>query len=198
MSSAIVPLHHSNSNRQTVGSAGAVFQSLGLRDSIAKKEKTVNIRIQEQSRKRQNMKELLVQNFLRRYMQKVDTASAANSALMSRIIANEVDLFMERERTGSALDQRALRQLEKDIERILNEDPRIGPQLVSPQRKGERSQQPVLNKYNVSSSQNELILPKINGGGKSGNLVGPISLTPIRDSIGADKNKNIKSVRNSA
>jgi len=44
-----------SSNRQ-----GAVFQTLGLRDSTAKKEKTANLRIHEQQKKRQNMKELLV------------------------------------------------------------------------------------------------------------------------------------------
>jgi hypothetical protein len=58
------------------------------------------------------MKDLLVQNFLRRYLSRVDNASAANSALMSRLISNEVDLFMERDKvsgSAAALDQKALR-----------------------------------------------------------------------------------------
>lgn len=35
-------------------------------------------------------------------------ATAANSALIARIISNEVDLFMDKEK-GSALNQKALR-----------------------------------------------------------------------------------------
>ena len=50
-----------NSLIQIGGSAGAgVFNSLNLRDSIVKKEKQVSERLQEQSRKRSNMRDLLV------------------------------------------------------------------------------------------------------------------------------------------
>lgn len=43
------------------------------------------------------MKDLLVQNFLKKYMQKLDhnQTTATNSALIARIIASEVDQFME-------------------------------------------------------------------------------------------------------
>ena len=54
------------------------------------------------------MKDLLVQNFLKRYTQRLDSNSnAANSVLIARIIANEVDLFMDREK--SALNHKSLR-----------------------------------------------------------------------------------------
>jgi len=39
---------------------GSAFQMLGLRDSVAKKEKQANMRVSEQQKKRQNMKELFV------------------------------------------------------------------------------------------------------------------------------------------
>jgi hypothetical protein len=77
---------------------------LGLRDSTAKKEKTANLRIHEQQKKRHNMKELLVQNLVKRYMQRFEAPSAANSALMARIIANEIDLFLDGERSTQGLD----------------------------------------------------------------------------------------------
>lgn len=50
-------------------------------------------------------------------MQRFETQSAATSALVARIISNEVDMFMD----GNihALDQKSLKQLEKDIEKIL-------------------------------------------------------------------------------
>lgn len=55
------------------------------------------------------MKDLLVQNFLKKYMQRMDQAATANnSALVARIISNEVDLFMDRER-GNGMNQKALR-----------------------------------------------------------------------------------------
>jgi len=52
-------------------------------------------------------------------MLRFEAPSAANSALVARIIANEIDLFMDGERSTQALDQKALRKLEKDIEVIL-------------------------------------------------------------------------------
>jgi hypothetical protein len=60
------------------------------------------------------MKELLIQNFLKKYMNRVEQ-TAGNNGLVARIIANEVELFMDRER-GQQMNQKALRQLEKDIE----------------------------------------------------------------------------------
>ena len=55
------------------------------------------------------MKELLVQNFLKKYTQRLDPSSstAVNSALIARIIANEVDMFMDREK--SAMSQKSLK-----------------------------------------------------------------------------------------
>ena len=46
---------------------------------------------------------------------------------IAKMIANEVDLFMDREKT--VMNHKSLRQLEKDIEGILTSDPRIGPLL---------------------------------------------------------------------
>jgi hypothetical protein len=69
--------------RHSLGSAGGaisqhpgqgVLHTLNLRDSIAKKEKVMSIRINEQSKKRSNMRELLVQNFLKKYSQRLDPA----------------------------------------------------------------------------------------------------------------------------
>ena len=69
-----------NSLIQIGGSAGAgVFNSLNLRDSIVKKEKQVTERLQEQSRKRSNMRDLLVQNFMKKYTHKLDMHATTTS-----------------------------------------------------------------------------------------------------------------------
>ena len=120
-------------------------------------------------------------------MQRVEIPSATNSALIARIIANEVDLFMDREKGGSAMDQKALRQLERDIEQILLEDPRIGGQMMSKpavkqQQNTERrdySQGPTISK----SHNGRLMLPKINSGlniQEARMVAGSMSLTPAR------------------
>ena len=121
--------------RLSLGSAGGggapSIHALHLRDSLIKKEKTVSLRLNEQQKKRQNMRDLFVQNFLKKYMQRMDqqaATAASNSALVARIISNEVELFMDREK-GNGMNQKALRQLEKDIEQILYDDPRVGPLL---------------------------------------------------------------------
>lgn len=63
------------------------------------------------------MKELLVQNYLKKYMNRIEP-STANNVLIARVISTEVENFMERER-GQAMNQKALRELEKDIEGML-------------------------------------------------------------------------------
>ena len=114
--------------RQSVSSAGVaishhpgqeVFHTLNLRDSIAKKEKAISIRLNEQSKKRSNMRELLVQNFMKKYNQWLDPShSTANVQVqISKIISSEVESFMERER--NAMNQKTLRALEKDIETMV-------------------------------------------------------------------------------
>jgi hypothetical protein len=58
----------SNNARLSLGSAGAtplpqpsgVFHTLNLRDSVSKREKILSIRINEQQKKRSNMRELLI------------------------------------------------------------------------------------------------------------------------------------------
>ena len=62
----------------------------------------MNLRLNEQQRKRSNMKDLLVQNFLKRYTSRLDPgqSTAANSIIIAKIIANEVEGFMERERNA--------------------------------------------------------------------------------------------------
>ncbi len=68
------------------------------------------------------MKELLVQNFLKKYMNRIEpSAAAGNNGLIARIVANEVDLFMEKER-GQSMNQKALKVLEKDIEIMIRSD----------------------------------------------------------------------------
>jgi hypothetical protein len=51
---------------------GGMIHTLNLRDSVIKREKAANIRINEQQKKRSNMRELLVQNFLKKYNHKLD------------------------------------------------------------------------------------------------------------------------------
>jgi hypothetical protein len=48
------------------------------------------------------MKDLLVQNFLKRYTSRLDPgqSTAANSIIIAKIIANEVEGFMGRERNA--------------------------------------------------------------------------------------------------
>lgn len=90
--------------RHSLASAGLnggvpSFHTLNLRESSKQKEKAITQRINEQNRKRQNMKELLVQNYLKKYMNRMEpSATAANNVLIARVISNEVELFMERER----------------------------------------------------------------------------------------------------
>ena len=84
-------------------------------------------RLQEQSRKRQNMRDLLIQNFMKKYTQKLDmhsTMTSQISVLIAKIVSHEVEKFMEREK--SAMNQKSLKNLEKDIETMLISDPRIG------------------------------------------------------------------------
>lgn len=68
---------------------GGVFNTLNLRDSVAKREKALNIRINEQQKKRSNMRELLVQNFLKKYNHKLDPSqtNASISVLIAKIIS---------------------------------------------------------------------------------------------------------------
>ena len=69
-----------NSLIQIGGPAGAgVFNTLNLRDSVVKREKQVTERLQEQSRKRSNMRDLLVQNFMKKYTQKLDMHATTTS-----------------------------------------------------------------------------------------------------------------------
>jgi len=110
--------------RQNLASAGgAPFHTLNLRESSKQKEKAITHRINEQSRKRQNMKELLVQNYLKRYMNRIEPGTA-NNVLIARVISIEVENFMERER-GQGMNQKALKELEKEIESKLKQDPRL-------------------------------------------------------------------------
>ena len=124
------------------------------------------------------MKELLVQNFLKRYMQRFEAPSAANSALMARIIANEIDLFLDGERSTQGLDQKALRKLEKDIEVILQEDPRLGSQMIPLEKKTKlhkTERRDYSQPHQVSVSHNGIVLPKIGSG------LPAVSLTPARE-----------------
>lgn len=133
--------------RHSVSSSGAaishhpgqdVFHTLNLRDSIAKKEKAISIRLNEQSKKRSNMRELLVQNFMKKYNQWLDPShSTANVQVqISKIISYEVESFMEREK--NAMNQKTLRKLEKDIETIVLSDARISPFLNNTSRNQRR------------------------------------------------------------
>jgi hypothetical protein len=54
--------------------------------------------------------------------------------LIAKIISNEVDIFMDREK--SDINQKNLKQLEKEIDIILQEDPRVG-HLLLPIRRNE-------------------------------------------------------------
>ena len=65
-------------------------------------------------------------------------ATAAVSTHIARIVATEVEGFMEREK--SSLNQKNLRQLEKEIDKLVNEDPKVGPLLLAagPDIKGEK------------------------------------------------------------
>ena len=74
--------------------SSSVFHTLNLRDSAAKKEKQMTERLQEQSRKRQNMRDLLVQNFMKKYTQKLDmhgTTTSQISVLIAKVISHEVE-----------------------------------------------------------------------------------------------------------
>lgn len=55
-------------------------------------------------------------------------ATAANSSMIARIITNEVEEFMDRERTTTS--QKDLKELERDIERILTSDAKVGKLLL--------------------------------------------------------------------
>jgi hypothetical protein len=84
------------------------------------------------------MKDLLIQNFVKKYTQKLDmqaTVTSSVSVLIAKVISQEVETFMEREK--DAMNQKSLRQLEKDIENILAMDPRVGP-FLKPTRNGKR------------------------------------------------------------
>ena len=58
-------------------------------------------RLQEQSRKRSNMRDLLVQNFMKKYTAKLDmhaTTTSHVSVIIAKIISQEVEQFMEKEK----------------------------------------------------------------------------------------------------
>jgi hypothetical protein len=129
---SIVSISGGNAARFSLASAGnaPAFHTLNLRQSSIQKEKAITQRINEQNKKRQNMKELLIQNFLKKYMNRMDPlATAGNNGLIARVVANEVEIFMDREK-GQGLNQKSLRALEKSIETILKQDPGIGPSIM--------------------------------------------------------------------
>lgn len=146
------------------------------------------------------MKELLVQNYLKKYMNRVEP-STANNVLIARVISSEVDAFIEREKGGQGMNQKALRELEKDIEARLKQDSRLQildiPTRQSIQEgfqaKRDMSQQPYTSKA-PPNLHNSLVLPKIGAA--------PSSMTPVRavgqgGALGLAKQKALKSFRNS-
>ena len=84
------------------------------------------------------MRELLVQNFMKKYNQRLDPSqsTAGVQVQISKIISNQVENFMEREK--NAMNQKTLRKLEKDIEAIVLADHRIAQFLNSTSRNQRR------------------------------------------------------------
>lgn len=57
------------------------------------------------------------------------TLNTQNTMLISKIVASEIELFMERQ----TLTQKNLKNFEKEVWKILEADPRIAPLLKSEQ-----------------------------------------------------------------
>ena len=144
----------------------AVFHTLHLRESHSK-EKTLAQRQHARQRQKTYLKELLVQNFLKKYSQRLEASAntAAMQMLISQITAQEIEKFLERQQ----LSQKNLAQFEKDLQKIMESDPRLASAIKSGASDAARG--------GVSVSQQNLSLPKIQ------------STTPSREEKTLQKNR---------
>eukprot|EP00347_Sterkiella_histriomuscorum_P005983 403354521 len=191
----------------------AVFHTLNLREPINKQQKQQELKQNARQRQKTYLKDLLVQNFMKKYSQKLTSnnkSAAQTSIIITNIIGNQIENFLDKEQ----LTQKNLKQFEKDLEGILERDPRINS-LLDPvyqdsknNRLGSDQQQlqvlqsrknsQTLDGYlasignnkqnNVNVSQQNLTLPKI------------LSATPTREdpktSLNYQKNRLNALVKN--
>ena len=73
----------------------SVFHTLHLRESHSK-EKSLAQRQLARQRQKTYLKELLVQNFLKKFGQRLEATAAPLQLLVSQITAQEIDKFLER------------------------------------------------------------------------------------------------------
>ena len=69
------------------------------------------------------MRDLLCQNFLKRFNRKLKPSAQTtqSSLLIAKIVGNEIDIFL----SNSTLNQKNLKEFEKHLDTILENDPRV-------------------------------------------------------------------------
>ena len=115
------------------------FHTLNLRKSPYLQEQTLAQRSKAKERKKAYLKELLIQNFLKRYSLRLqpEANTPANSVMIARLVSAEIEQLMAKEQ----LTQKGLRGVDREVERILQGDEKIGPYLLKEGRRNSQTAQ---------------------------------------------------------
>jgi hypothetical protein len=70
------------------------FHTLNLRESINRREKTQNNQAVAKKKHKDNVKEILTNNIIRKFQNRISMGTASSSLYLSRIVSREVDNFL--------------------------------------------------------------------------------------------------------
>ncbi len=70
------------------------FHTLNLRESINRREKTQNNQAVAKRKHKDNIKEILTHNIIKKFQNRISVGNATNSLYLSKIVSREVENFL--------------------------------------------------------------------------------------------------------